>query len=62
MSRLHGKVAIVTGGAQGIGEGIAARLVQEGAKVAIADLNGEKAKSVAEGLNRSGGQCHRNFR
>ena len=54
MSRLQGKVAIVTGGAQGIGEAIASRLVQEGAKVAIADLNGAKAKSVADELNRSG--------
>jgi len=56
MSRLNGKVAIVTGGAQGIGEGIAARLVQEGASVAIADLNGDKAKSVAASLDRSGKQ------
>ena len=55
MSRLQGKVAIVTGGAQGIGEGIATRLVGEGARVAIADLNGEKAKSVAERLNQGGG-------
>ena len=54
MSRLEGKVAIVTGGAQGIGEGIASRLVQEGARVAIADLNGDKARSVAESLDRSG--------
>src|SRR5450432_3809780 len=54
MSRLQGKVAIVTGGAQGIGEAIASRLVQEGAKVAIADLNGAKAKAVADELNRSG--------
>ena len=57
MTRLQGKVAIVTGGAQGIGEGIAARLVNEGAHVAIADLNGEKAKSVADRLNRSGGKA-----
>ena len=57
MSRLQGKVAIVTGGAQGIGEGIAARLVQEGTHVAVADLNGEKAKSVALSLNQSGGEA-----
>jgi meso-butanediol dehydrogenase / (S,S)-butanediol dehydrogenase / diacetyl reductase len=54
MSRLQGKVAIVTGGAQGLGEGIASRLVQEGVKVAIVDLNGAKAKSVADELNQSG--------
>jgi meso-butanediol dehydrogenase/(S,S)-butanediol dehydrogenase/diacetyl reductase len=53
MSRLEGKVAIVTGGAQGIGEAIASRLVQDGAKVVVADLNGEKAKSVADELNQS---------
>jgi len=57
MSRLQDKVAIITGGAQGIGEGIAARLVQEGASVVIADLNGDKAKSVAENLSRSGGKA-----
>lgn len=54
MPRLQGKIAIVTGGAQGIGEEIASRLVQEGARVAIADLNGDKAKTVAAGLNRNG--------
>ncbi len=57
MSRLKGKVAIVTGAAQGIGEGIAARLAQEGAHVAVADLNSEKAKSVSDSLNRNGGSA-----
>jgi meso-butanediol dehydrogenase/(S,S)-butanediol dehydrogenase/diacetyl reductase len=39
MARFDGKVAIVTGGARGIGEAIVARLASEGAKVMIADLN-----------------------
>ena len=46
--KLEGKVALVTGAAQGIGEAIARRYVGEGAKVAIADLNLDEAdrKSV----------------
>ncbi|MBV8920106.1 SDR family NAD(P)-dependent oxidoreductase [Bradyrhizobium sp.] len=57
MSRLDGKVAIVTGGAQGIGEGIAIRLAQEGSAIAIADLNGDKAKSVAHAITSQGGKA-----
>ena len=57
MARLQDKVVIVTGGAQGIGEGIATRLAREGAHVAVADLNGDKARAVAETLNRSGGSA-----
>ena len=45
--RLAGKVAIVTGAASGFGAGIARRFVGEGAKVVIADLNGEGANTVA---------------
>ena len=45
--RLAGKVAIVTGGAQGIGRGIVLCLAQEGADLAIADLKVEKAEAVA---------------
>ena len=43
MDRLRDKVVIVTGGAQGLGEGIARRLAEEGASVVIADINGAQA-------------------
>jgi NAD(P)-dependent dehydrogenase (short-subunit alcohol dehydrogenase family) len=50
--KLEGRVAIVTGGAQGIGRAIAEKLSEEGALVVIADINEEGAKAVAEGLSR----------
>ncbi len=48
--QLKGKVAIVTGAAGGFGEGIARLFVAEGAKVLIADLDLDKAQSVAQSL------------
>ncbi|WJQ05522.1 glucose 1-dehydrogenase (plasmid) [Geobacillus stearothermophilus] len=45
--RLNGKVALVTGGGQGIGRAIVLRLAREGADVAIADLNLSSAREVA---------------
>ena len=47
MGRLEGKVAIVTGGASGIGEGAAIRLAEEGARVVVADRNVKGAEEVA---------------
>jgi 3-hydroxybutyrate dehydrogenase len=51
---LTNKVAIVTGAASGIGLEIARTFAQAGAKVAIADLNSDKAKAAADELKRAG--------
>ena len=45
---LSGKVAHVTGGAMGIGQGIARALAAAGAKVAVSDVDGEGARRTAE--------------
>ena len=49
------RVALVTGGAQGIGRGIAAALAAQGFRVAIADLNAEAATQTAKDLTEAGG-------
>ena len=54
---LQGQVAVVTGGGQGIGEGIAARLSEAGARVAILDTNQGAAEEVAARLNGAGILC-----
>ena len=54
MIRLDGKVAIVTGGAQGVGGGITRCLARSGAKVLIADIDVETAENMAKQLNESG--------
>ncbi len=46
--RLTGKTAIVTGGASGFGAGIVRRFLQEGAKVMVADINGDAARQFAQ--------------
>ncbi len=50
MERLKGKHIILTGGAQGLGEALAARLCAEGARVLIADINAEGAAKTASAL------------
>jgi 2-hydroxycyclohexanecarboxyl-CoA dehydrogenase len=57
MARLTGKVAIVTGAAQGIGRAIAVRLADEGAKVALADIQLDSAEQAAADIRRAGGSA-----
>ncbi|WP_274630056.1 SDR family oxidoreductase [Arvimicrobium flavum] len=53
MSRLQDKVAIVTGGASGFGEGMARRFAEEGAKVVVCDLNAKGAERVAGEIGKA---------
>lgn len=48
--RLEGRVVVITGAAQGLGEALATRLAGEGAKVVVADMNFEAAQAVASSL------------
>jgi NAD(P)-dependent dehydrogenase (short-subunit alcohol dehydrogenase family) len=57
MSRLAGKVAIVTGGAGGIGAATAHELAREGAAVAVVDIDEAKAAEVADEIRRTGARA-----
>ncbi len=55
--KLAGKVAVVTGGASGIGRAICEALAREGARVAVFDLNGPGAHDTVVAIERAGGKA-----
>ena len=57
MSRLAGKVAVVTGSGRGIGRAIAIRYAREGAKVVVTDIVGDNAEAVAREIGEDGGEA-----
>jgi NAD(P)-dependent dehydrogenase (short-subunit alcohol dehydrogenase family) len=57
MNRVDGKVALVTGGARGIGGATAVMLAEAGAKVVVTDLLESDGQALAEEINRTGGSA-----
>jgi NAD(P)-dependent dehydrogenase (short-subunit alcohol dehydrogenase family) len=57
MRGLRDKVAVIAGGAGGIGTAASVRLAEEGAAVVVGDLNEGAAEEVAAGISAAGGQA-----
>jgi len=57
VSRFDGRVAIVTGAAQGIGEAIALRLISEAAAVAVVDVSADAAAATVDHITAAGGRA-----
>ena len=52
VDRIKNKVAVVIGASQGIGEGIAIRLAEEGAKLVLGDIKKESGEALADKLKK----------
>ena len=55
--KLEGKVAVISGGGSGIGEGVCRRFAEEGASIVVADIDPAKAETVAQQLVSNGTQA-----
>lgn len=57
MGRMDGRIALVTGGAAGIGKATAELLAREGAAVAVTDVDDKAGQAVADAINDAGGEA-----
>ncbi|MCZ0733611.1 SDR family NAD(P)-dependent oxidoreductase [Phreatobacter sp. AB_2022a] len=57
MRGLNGKVVVITGGGGGIGSATCRRFAEEGARVVVADIDGEAAERVVDGIKSRGGEA-----